>query len=256
MNILSLKDLIDWQPPNIKPIISSGILHPGTKMFLFGNYKSWKSMLSIHTGFCIALGRLWLGHATTQRRVLIVQLEIPQALYRNRIIDYCKGNNCYPDNIYFASEPYLKLDRDYGVARLDTVLSTLKPEVLILDPLYKLLSGDISNSYAVEVYQSNMDRLLHKHNLTLINVSHTRQQLITPAGLLIDMGADEIMGSSFWPNWIDSAIRVRKDAEDQQSISLTLCYEAMRNALDILHPIKVLVDRRRLTWRVLPEDDR
>lgn len=273
LEAFSLEKLLSWEPPKKREIIGAGILHRGTRLLLFGKPKSWKSMVAIHTGFCIATGQPWFGFRTTPSRVMILQLEIPQALFRERIIKYCDhasyqtalpgsielipyGANeatkiDLPDNIYFCYEPYIKLDRDFQIARLEQLLLQVQPDVLIVDPLYKVMSGNICDAYAVEVFQSNIDKMAAKlGGLTTIIVAHTRQQKIDESGQEIDYGADDLMGSSNWPNWVDSLVRVKKVGDDESGVELQLSFEAMRHTVDNLHPVNIRTSREHLQWSV------
>lgn len=248
MEVMTVKQLLDYKGLTEKPIIDKGILYPKTRLILFGRYKSLKSMLAIDAAFSISHGIPWFGFQTARSRVLVVQMEIPKPLFRDRIKKYCNGVSI-PDNLYFINEPYLKLDRDYGMGRLEPALTTFQPQVLLIDPLYKVLSGNISDPYVAEQLQTNIDKLREKYNLSIIIIAHTRQRLINPQGLVIDMGADEIMGSSNWPNWADTIIRVKRDSPESDYIDLT--FDAMRNAEEELLPMRAKFSRHNLHWQLV-----
>ena len=253
MKVYNVKELLELKEPLETPIISDGILFPKTKLIIFGKYKSLKSMLGMHLAFSIAEGHNWIGFKTSNQRVLLIQMEIPQFLFRDRIQQYVSSDNHHPDNLYFISEPYLKLDRGYGLSKLETILQTFQPHVLMLDPMYKQISGNISEPHIAEAYQSNIDMLREKYNLAVIILAHSRQQLFTPQGMPLNMGGDELMGSSNWPNWTDTLIRVVRD--DPESDFITLTFEACRNTKKELYPLRLKIDRNDLHWKIIQQDD-
>lgn len=227
MEVLNVKQLLEYKAPSESPIIGGGILYPGTRMFLYGRYKSLKSMLAIDLAFCIAHGIPWLDYKTKRSRVMVVQMEIPKAMFRKRIERYCRNGYAIPDNLYFINEPYLKLDRDVGLQKLEAALRAFNPDVLIIDPLYKVLSGNINDHQPVEIFQSNIDKLKEQFSLSIIIIAHPRQRLLSSTGLVLDMGADEFMGSSNWPNWADTIIKVTRDSD--YSPFITLAFQVMRH---------------------------
>ena len=170
MSIENIHELISWQPPVQEAIIESGILLPETRMIIFGPAKSWKTMLSLHTAFCLANGTDWFGYKTAKCLPLKYQVEIPKAIDRKRVIKYAKGADSYPPNVLFKSATYTKLDSSYGVTGIDKDLKEAERRypgqqmVLILDPLYLLMSGHITDEYDVRKILDNFDELKSNHH--------------------------------------------------------------------------------------------
>ena len=125
MKGLTLAELDAWKAPYQKYIIDNGILVPGTKLILFGRYQTWKSMLAVHTASCIATGRDWFGYRTSKSPCYVLQIENPQAQFKERTMKYAKGNNLDLNisNLWLCTEPYIKLDKGFGIAELDKELS-------------------------------------------------------------------------------------------------------------------------------------
>lgn len=248
MEAINVQQLLDLKLPKQEPIIDKGLLMPMTRMFLYGRYKSMKSMLAVDLAFSIARGIDWLEFKTKRSRVLYVQMEIPIGGFRDRIVQYCNGTKA-PDNLYFLNEPYMKLDKEVGLQAMEKVLTVVNPQVLIIDPLYKVLSGNISEHQPVEHLQSNVDYLRDKYKMSIIIVCHTRQRLFDKNGCEMDMGADEIMGNSNWPNWADSIVKVTRDGDFSPMI--TVSFQNMRNSIDELMPIRAEINKDNLHWRLV-----
>ena len=109
----------------------------------------------------------------------------------------------------------IKLDTTWGVQSLQKDIETVMnrcPDlhlVLILDPLYKLLAGHISDEYDVKKFQDNMDELKNKLHFSLVLIHHSRLTKTDSSGNVVDLGAEEAMGSSYWNNWCDTMIRTK-----------------------------------------------
>lgn len=246
MEIESLRQLIDWEPPKLDNIIGEGILLPRTRLVIYGQWKTWKSMLALHTAFTLAMGNKWFGFETKPSCVLLLQLEIPKAAFRLRVIKYANGNDSHPEsNLWFSTQHYIKLDREYGLAQLERTIQWCHPNVIIIDPLYKILSGNISDSSDMMKLLDNFDQLIDRHGISVILIAHTRLPVITSDGI-VDRGAEEIMGSSYLPNWVDSGVGI-KLIEDS---TVELNFNPMRNTERLLDPIRVHINRKNLRFSI------
>jgi RecA-family ATPase len=246
MEVESLRQLMDWQPPNVETIISGGLLLPQTRLVIFGQWKSWKSMTALHTSFCLASGAKWFGFDTKESTLLSLQLEIPKAEFRKRVIKYASGHNLYPTNLWFITEHYLKLDRDWGFQALDRAVAMVQPDIVVIDPLYKVLTGHISDPRDMMGLLDNFDRLIAKYNVALIIVTHTRKPGTDEEGHVIDRGAEEMMGSSFLPNWCDTAVGVRRVSEHSDDIEVS--FPLTRNSEEELKPMLIHINRNNLKF--------
>ena len=261
MSIDSIQQLLDWHPPRQNPIIADGILLPETRLMVFGQAKSWKSILALHTAFCLATGSHWFGFETTKVTVLKYQAELPKAIDRDRVEKYAKGLNSYPPNIFFKTpSDRVKLDTTWGMSAINKDIEEVKsrspgqPLVLILDPLYKLMAGHISDEYDAKKFQENIDDLKAKHSLSVVIIHHSRLSKTDSSGAIVDLGAEESMGSSYFNNWCDTMIRVKLLNPHSGSDDIGISFELSRNAQVILHNFKVHWDRTNLLPIVISQD--
>jgi len=249
MDVLSLEQLLRWKPPAHKDVIADGILYADTAMVLYGEAGSFKSMMAIHLAFCMVDGIPWLGHQTSKCKVLLGQSEIPQAMFQKRVQKYVSNHHSYSNNLYFFHDPGLKLDRTYGFGRLLSVIKLVQPDVLILDPLYKLVSGHIEDSHDVLALLDNMDVLKHTYHCSIIIIHHEGKSLYNQEGV-IDRGAQAMMGSSYLMNWPDTRINITSDTYHDLS---TITYDNVRHAETILEPVHLKFNRSTLGWKMLEE---
>ncbi len=244
----SLADLVAWQPPKVKYIISHGILLPETRMIIYGRYGSWKSMLAIHTAFCLAEGRTWITYTVAPSKSLLVQTELPKSPFRDRVLKYAKGNEINSENIYFWTEVGLRLDTPYGLAALDAELKERQPQVLIIDPIYKTMTQDISKSVDVQKLLDNIDLEAHRYNLAVILIGHSGKKMYAQdSGIVIDRGADALLGSSYFQDWVDTIISITDLGND----SIRLDFEKYRNSEVELMPVNLKIDREKLSFNII-----
>jgi RecA-family ATPase len=242
----SLSELTAWRPPAVRHIISQGLLLPETKMILFGQYDTWKSMLAIDMGFSIASGQKWLGHKTYQSKVLIIQTEIPKYLFRERVMKYAKGHSNHPINIYFQTDLSLKLNTSYGAAALDRWLTEIDPDVTLVDPIYRTFSGAISDSTEVNKLIDNLNMLSNRHHTAFVLIGHSGKVIYSQDGSVIDRGADALMGSSYFQDWADTIVEIHPVSSE----SVRLSFPKTRNAENIVRPVLATIDRDTLSWSV------
>jgi len=263
-NFESLEQLRLWQPPQVNSIIGDGILLPETRLVLFGSAKRWKSMLALHTAFVLAEGKPWFGFTTSKCITAIVQLEIPKAAYKIRVIKYAKGAGITSSNsIYFKTEYYLKLDSSYGINLLYKELSIIKEKhpdmhlVVVLDPLYKIISGHISDPSDMGRLVDSLDSLRDKLKCSLIIIHHEGKTIITPEGKY-ERGSEAMLGSSILNNWCDTAISLQLLNPYAGGDKVRIKFELVRLAETLLPQLEIQWHRSSL-WpelisKQLPEE--
>jgi len=241
----TLQELLAWQPPKITYIIDKGILVPQTKLIIFGRWQTWKSMIAMHTGFCLATGRPWFGYNTVQTTNYSLQIEIPKPEYQKRVAKYCYGNGISSDNIFFRTEYYIKLDQGYGLDDLTKEIEEAKPQVVIIDPIFKIVSGRLTDEYDMRKFMDRMDALMGTYKFALILIHHDRKPQIV--GGEIYQSASDIFGTSVFIDWCDTAIRTMEGGVDGEVI---MQFEKVRHAEEEqIKPMTIRIDRRNLTFR-------
>ena len=257
MALETVQQLLAWQPPEVDSIIEGGILLPETRMMIFGPPKGWKSMLALHTAFSLAEGSSWFGYKTTRCFPVLIQAELPKSVYRKRLIKFVHGRGgSYPSNFLIENITRLKLDTRYGKDLLEHYIKAAQQlagslhMVFILDCLYKLMSGHISDEYDVKMLLDNLDELKDKYKLSFVIVHHVHKTRFGAGGAVIDLGPEESMGSSYFGNWVDTMIRVKLLDQSTTSKRTEMSFELTRNAEDTLNPFRVEWSRQTLQPKV------
>lgn len=134
------------------PELVAGLIHQGTKIIVGGGSKSFKTWIQLDLAICIAYGLPWLGHTTTQGRVLFVNFEIQPAFFQERINAILKAKGIIPEpgrldvwNLRGHSAPYRLI-----LPRMIERVKTTPYTGMVLDPIYKLY-GSANENDASEV---------------------------------------------------------------------------------------------------------
>lgn len=241
----NLTQLLAWQPP-YRPdtIIEDSLLLPETALLMFGSAKSWKTMHSTHLAFCLATGSPWFGYTTRRCTVLKEQVELPKFQDKVRVEKYSRLNSTTPANIFFKTpDDRLYLDTTFGQqAFIKDVIEVQKrtpntedPLVCIVDPVYHLMKGSVSDEQDVKKLQANLQEIRSKYHVTFVIIHHARLGKTDAGGAVVDMGAEEIMGSSLWNNWCDTMVRFQLLNPYSGSDTTKVTFSYHRNAQQF-HP--------------------
>lgn len=250
MKGLTPQELIRWTPPLQQHIIDHDILLTQGTMMIYGKEETWKSMLvDLDMVFKIANGNDWFGYKTVASPIYVFQTEIPQAPLRKRMIKYMTGNKAISEDIWFASELYMKIDKGWGYAELEAEIARTMPKVLVVDPIFSSISGKLGDDYDVGLFLDRMDMLRSKYKVAIILIHHTRIPEHSE-GETFHYGTDEAFGSSRFPRWLDTIIFIDKVKDDENTgvVTLDLIFEKCRHTESKLKPLYLEVDRSNLVF--------
>ena len=239
------------QPPNYpKALVSGGLLFESTKMIVYGRYKSFKSMLGMDLAFSLASGEDWLGFKVPDEGVSVfyLQLEISYQLFRLRLSKtwdhrklYYNGDKPLP--LQFWTQHWLKLDQPQGLALLDNYLTEFKPDVVIIDPLYKVVSGNLLTVLDMQRVIDALDTLIGKHGISIVVISHTRKGMLDMG----EWGSDDLIGSFVFSAWADTVLKVERRGGDRLAIK----FDVVRHAEEEIEPKEVLFNKETLELSIV-----
>jgi hypothetical protein len=133
------------------PVLIEGLLRVGEVAILSGESKSNKSWSAIQAGICIANSLTFWGMKTHSTRVLIVNTELQEATFHNRIqkvlskIALTENKKANLDNVFIWNLRNQTLENDFFEA-LGRTIQENQIGLVILDPLYTLLGNRDENS--------------------------------------------------------------------------------------------------------------
>lgn len=177
----STDDLPDFQNisdvwghrPQLAPELIPGILRKGRKLMIVGASKTGKSMLLSELAIAIAEGTPWLGRLCAKGRVLYVNLEIPEDTFWNRIIDIYEalGLNAGSNLTVWNLRGYAT-QMDKLTPKLIRRARKINPEVVIIDPIYKVLTGDENSAEQMARFCNEFDKLCTQLGASTIYCHH------------------------------------------------------------------------------------
>lgn len=171
----SLAGLDIFSPPALKPVVIDGVLREGFKMRLQGPSKAGKSFALIELAIAMAEGTKWLGHQCKQGRVLYINLELDRASAFNRFAAIYRSLNI-PSN-------HLDMIDIWNLRGKTIPLDKLTPKLIrrakdrgyamiILDPIYKVLTGDENSASDMAHFCNNFDQIASECGSCFVDCHH------------------------------------------------------------------------------------
>ena len=170
----SLADSWDNVPP-LKEELIPGVLRVGHKMLLAGPSKAGKSFLLIGLAIAIAEGGKWLGMQCRQGRVLYVNLELDRPSCLHRFHDIYEKRGLSPANVGNVTIWNLR-GKSASMDRLAPILihrfKSRGYSAVIIDPIYKVITGDENNATEMSKFCSYFDSIAAEMNVSVIYCHH------------------------------------------------------------------------------------
>lgn len=211
---LSLRDLAEMTFPENNFIIGSRLLPDNGLMVIGGPPKSYKSFVAstmlnhLVTGTPL-FGAVRYPHGHDRNpeilfpiprpmRVLYLEQEIGFQDVKERLlggIDLMtpEHRNLLLDNFFvYSRDIEMQLDKPEGVAKLDSLIAAVKPDVVCFDPLIEFHSSDENDASEMNRVLKNLDFLRQRHHFATIICHHTSK----PSATSSRSGADLLRGSS------------------------------------------------------------
>ena len=144
-------------------------------MLIAGPSKAGKSFLLIELAIAIAEGSTWLGFSCAQGRVLYVNLEIDPASCIDRFITiYGKLGFSPPhtDNIVIWNLRGHALPLDRLVPILVRRMKDEQFAAVIIDPIYKVITGDENNASDMGAFCNQFDKICTEMGASAIYCHH------------------------------------------------------------------------------------
>jgi hypothetical protein len=166
----------------------------------------------------------------------------------------------FPPNIINRTDNFIHFDESFGLGSLDknirACITSLphRPLVIILDPLYMLVGGDINKETDMKKFLDNMNITLSKYEkegcqLAVIILHHNRKDHTDNTGKALDMGSQDATGSRALSRWADTIIRL--DLDDTNSRRVKFRFTKHRNAESDLPDLELKWHRETLHPQVV-----
>lgn len=223
---------VDW-------LVDGWLLKNGI-MMLAAPPEHFKTWFAVDLAVSISLGVPFLGDfPVRQGKVLIVQQEDfgPHLINRFKLVEAAKfaqndikiemkefeGGSIgikfthdIDNTILFVSEGQLKLDDEDTIVSLENLVRQHKPDLVIVDPFYSLLSTDNYFADAAEPIRNHIKAIRSKYNTAFLFIHHKRKAKEGDD----HAGRETMWGSQFLNAALEGTILFhRKKGQDNKSVT-------------------------------------
>ena len=173
----ALSTLADYaaDPPALPEELISGVLRRGHKMLISGSSKAGKSFLLMELCIALAEGKPWLGFPCKKGRVLYVNLEIDPASCVNRFVkiyDALGYERAHIDDIIIWNLRGHAVPLDKLVPKLIRRVRDQRLDAIIIDPIYKVITGDENSASDMAAFCNQFDRICNETGCSTIYCHH------------------------------------------------------------------------------------
>jgi hypothetical protein len=196
-----------------------------------GEPKSYKTFAAMSLAVAVASGQPCFGHYHVKKQgpVLLYAAEDSLAMVKDRIagISAAMSVDFATLELHVITTPKLRIDSDVDRRKMEALLQSLKPVLLVLDPFVRLHRIDENSSGEVAGLLSWLRDLQRQYSINIVMVHHARKR----AGS--ERPGQSLRGSSELHAWGDSNLYLRRMAEEDGYVDLTIEHRAAPSQGDI-----------------------
>lgn len=195
------------------PLIE-GLLWEQDTVVLVGKEKSGKSIFGLQLACALTSAHPFLGQFEVPKSVPVAMIQAEGKLYntKSNLERMTRVIPCDQTKLCFFYYPSIALDHpadvEYLIQQID---SWQRPEVIILDPLYMAMAGDLIDNQDARRMVANLRELAERYQATFIIIHHTHRAVFDRAsGRVVEEGDDSIFGSFVWKAYPDNVFLLQK----------------------------------------------
>lgn len=163
------------EPHDLTPELIQGTLRQGHKMLIAGPSKAGKSFLLMELAVAISTGTYWLGKRCKRGKVLYVNLEIDKNSFITRfdeIFHSMELDRKKAEKIDIWNLRGKALQLDSLAPRLIRRIRSSGFSAIIIDPIYKVITGDENNARDMAHFCNQFDTIATETGAAIIYVHH------------------------------------------------------------------------------------
>jgi len=233
------------------------ILFERDNTVLLGKEKAGKSIFAMQMACALSVGGKFLGAYDVPKAVDVVyiQAEGKLANTQSNLLNMTKVIDADLDRILWLYYPSIPFDTPTGYDEIITqIASWRRPEVIILDPLYMAMSGDLKDDVTSRKMIENLRKLADAFEATTVLVHHAHRQVRDQKGHDINEGDNAIFGSFVWKAYPDHVLMIEKVQGHKNYRRLSCNTQRMGNIVESLD--LVLIEPTPLYFEKKPENHR
>lgn len=167
-------EYIEKDMPPLKDELIKGLLRKGHKCLLSSSSKAGKSFMLIEMAIALAEGWEWMSFKCVKTKVLYINLEIDEGSFGKRVMDVYDALNVYEYsgnleiwNLRGKAQPLDKL-----VDKIVRRANKRNYGAIIIDPIYKVITGDENSAADMGQFCNQFDRLCAELGCSVIYCHH------------------------------------------------------------------------------------
>lgn len=176
--LINLDDALA-NPPKVPDELIEGVLRCGHKMLLTGCSKAGKSTLLMELAVALSEGWKWLGFKCRKTKVLYVNLEIDPASCIHRFVEIYGAMNKKFNLVAHNTRDVVIWNLRGHAIPLDKLVPKLIRKIynqgfgaVIIDPIYKVITGDENNASEMGQFCNQFDKLCQAAGCAAIYCHH------------------------------------------------------------------------------------
>ncbi|VGO18228.1 AAA family ATPase [Pontiella sulfatireligans] len=174
-NFPEIIDAADWcerEPPSAEPLLRD-TFDLGDKVALIGPSKTRKTYFTLQLALCVATGHDFLNWAIEKpRKVLVLQFEIKDAHFHKRVNAVARAMGLSADALRGNLSIANLRGADFRASDIARIAKRERAELVIIDPLYKLIDGDENSAHDMKPILAVFDRVMRETGAALLYVHH------------------------------------------------------------------------------------
>ncbi|WP_285141444.1 AAA family ATPase [Lactococcus petauri] len=170
----SLAEMFEEDPP-LAPVLIDNVLRRGHKMLIAGPSKAGKSFALMEMCIAIAEGIPWFGFNCERGKVLYINMELDRPSAYKRFKDIYRGMGLRPDhvnNIHIWNMRGHSIPMDKLTPKLIRRAQKEKFDAVIIDPIYKVLTGSENDAEQMAKFTNNFDKVAAELGTSVIYCHH------------------------------------------------------------------------------------
>ncbi|ARD99500.1 AAA family ATPase [Lactococcus lactis] len=163
------------EDPALAPVLIDGVLRRGHKMLIAGPSKSGKSFALMEMCIAIAEGIPWFGFNCERGKVLYINMELDRPSAYKRFKDIYQGMNVPPNHLKNISIWNMRghsIPMDKLTPKLIRRAQKEKFDAVIIDPIYKVLTGSENDAEQMAKFTNNFDKVAAELGTSVIYCHH------------------------------------------------------------------------------------
>lgn len=191
-----------------------GLLDRGSRLAISGIHKIGKSLFAEAMAISFASGQKFLGFAVPHRlKVLYINLEVSRKQLHKRFNLMFAHRRPEAGYLYQCSMARLYIAQQEYFNGLRGLIQEHRFDVIIFDPFYKIHNADENSSKEMSQVLGWLDELIAEFGIAVVIVHHH--------GKSDTDNTKAVRGSSTIIDWVDSALRMKRDNKDKIWVNFT-----------------------------------